>query len=222
MTWERCNGGLRRSLMEGDGFANEVDELVLGRGDHDLLAGQSHVCGYYVVSGELTLDGRTVGPDTLLWIVAGRSLPAEAKTTVHVVRIVTGVALVDDDASYQLFVEPELPWSRPPADGMTASRHMVRAEDWGVKIQTCIYTRAFKHAWHSHAHAHGIYVLEGVVRNDFESGQDAFFGPGEFALTPAGQEVLHEPASPEVPVRYLFVGDGPFDFIVDGKDLYNQ
>lgn len=45
---------------------------------------------------------------------------------------------------------------------------------------------------------------------------------GEFALTPAHAEVLHEPAPGDGSVRYLFVGDGPFDFIVDGVDLYNK
>lgn len=45
---------------------------------------------------------------------------------------------------------------------------------------------------------------------------------GEFALTPAHAEVLHEPALGDGSVRYLFVGDGPFDFIVDGVDLYNK
>lgn len=105
---------------------------------------------------------------------------------------------------------------------MTASRHMVRAEDWGVKIQTCIYTRGFRHMRHSHAFAHGIYVLEGVLRNDVAPGQNSFYGPGEFALTPAHAEVLHQPAPGDGSVRYLFVGDGPFDFIVDGVDLYNK
>ena len=62
----------------------------------------------------------------------------------------------------------------------------------------------------------------GLLRNDVAPGQDCFYGPGEFALTPAHAEVLHEPAPGDGSVRYLFVGDGPFDFIVDGVDLYGR
>lgn len=222
MAWELRNGAYWRPLMAGDDYQNVVEEVVFAQGEADLLTGQWCACGYYVVSGELVVGEQCVGQDTLLWITAGCSLPARITKSVHAVFIGTKRALGEGDASYQVFIEPELAWSRPLEDGMTASRHMVRAEDWGVKIQTCIYTCGFRHAWHSHAHAHGIYVLEGVLRNDFTRGQDSFYGPGEFALTPAHAEVLHEPAPGDGCVRYLFVGDGPFDFIVDGVDLYGK
>lgn len=222
MAWELCNGVYRRVLMSEREFANAVDEVVISEGELDLLAGCSTACGYYIVAGSLQVGEAVLEHDTLLWITGGSSLVAYALGNVHTVRIVTRCELAEEGPVYQVFLEPQIAWSRPLEDGMTASRHMVRAEDWGVKVQTCIYTRGFKHAWHSHAHAHGIFVLEGVLRNDFAPGQDSFFGPGEFALTRPHQEVLHEPAPGPGSVRYLFIGDGPFDFIVDGKDLYRS
>lgn len=219
MAWTWRDGAYRRMLMGGKEFENTVEELVLPAGDIDLLANCDCVSGYYVVAGKLQVDDRVLRNDALIWIEGGSSCEARALDNVHAVRIVTSRPLAEE-RQCQVIVESEVAWSRPLEDGMTASRHMIRAEDWGVKVQTCIYTRGFRHMWHSHAHAHLIFVLEGMLRNDFEPGQDSFYGPGECALTPAGQEVLHEPAPGPGSVRYLFVGDGPFDFIVDGKDLY--
>lgn len=76
MAWELRDGAYRRPLMVGDEFQNVVEEVVFAQGAADLLSGQRCVCGYYVVSGELVVGERSLGPDTLLWIMAGSSLSA--------------------------------------------------------------------------------------------------------------------------------------------------
>ena len=72
MAWELRDGAYWRPLMTGDEFNNVVEEVVFAQGAADLLAGQRFVCGYYVVSGELVVGERCIGPNTLLWIAAQR------------------------------------------------------------------------------------------------------------------------------------------------------
>ena len=218
--WEKKEDMWSRVLMDPGNYHVCVEERVLCGQTVDLLKGTDRVCGYYIVQGTLLFDGRIFEKDTFLWFTAGDACEAKTVGQPLVIFIGSERKRVMGEPVFQQFDEEKIPWSRPLSDGMTASRHMIRAEDWGVKIQTCIYTKDFHHERHSHSAAHGFYVLEGLLYWQTGDGEPKIFGPGGFVVSGTDIEMLHEVALGCPYCRYLFIGDGPFDFIVNGVNTY--
>ncbi|MBO6047632.1 MAG: hypothetical protein J6P61_07830 [Erysipelotrichaceae bacterium] len=219
--WQIKNNCYSRTLMGKDEYNVCVEEQVWNTGHHDLLEDKTCICGYYIIDGSLSLYDQHFHKDMLIWIDGGQVFNVLFENSAHVLYIETMKPLLET-FSYQLFDDHELTWSRPLADGMTASKHMIKAEDYGVKIQNCIYTKDFEHAWHTHTAAHGFYVLEGMLQYDFEDGRKGIYGPGEFVASKPGENILHVQAPESSYCKYIFIGDGPFDFIVDGVNLYGR
>ena len=219
--WERQNETWCRVLMDPGICHVGVRELVLTDENYDLLEKKAHICGYYIVSGALTCQDMKLGKDTMIWFTGGNRFPVKTQEAPRVILIETEQPLKTQDPVFQVFEEERIPWSRDLKEGITASRHMIRPEEFGVKVQTCIYTRNFRHERHSHSTAHGFYVLEGMLAYQTGDRERQILGPGEFAMSLAGEQMLHEPARGSW-CRYLFIGDGLFDFLVDGVDQYNK
>ncbi len=218
--WARKNDVWSRVLMDPGTFHVRVEERVLCGQTVDLLKETDCACGYYIVRGTLLFEGERFEKDTFLWFTAGDACAVETEGQPVVIFIGSTRKRAAGKTVFQRFDEQKIPWSRPLTDGMTANRHMIRAEEWGVKIQTCIYTKGFHHERHSHSAAHGFYVLEGMLYWQTGVEEAQIFGPGEFAVSGTDTEMLHEVADGCPYCRYLFIGDGPFDFIVNGVDIY--
>lgn len=219
--WTYKNNHYYRTLMKAGEYNCNAEEQVYNPGVSDLLKNVEHVIGYYIIDGTMTIYDQTFQKDTLLWITGGKSLSMITAENLHVIAIETQMAL-KEETNYTSYHDADLAWSHPLADQMTASRHMIRPEDYGVKIQTCIYTKDFIHQWHTHTCAHGFYVLSGMLEYDFDDGQKHIYGPGEFAVSKPGDKILHVEAPHAVYCKYLFIGDGPFDFIVNGENIYGK
>lgn len=219
--WTYKNNHYYKTLMGFDQYNCNVEEQVWNAGASDLLKDVHHVIGYYIIDGTIHLYDESYGKDTLLWITGGHAFNILSSDNVHVIAIETKVSLKEETA-YESFKDSQIAWTKPLCDGMTASRHMIKAEDYGVKIQTCIYTKDFVHQWHTHTAAHGFYVLSGMLEYDFDDGRKGIYGPGEFALSKPGDVILHVEAPHSAFCKYLFIGDGPFDFIVNGENQYGK
>jgi len=211
-----------KSLMTKDDYRAGVEDQVWNIGTYDLLKDKEYACGYYIVDGTLHLYDQTFKKDTFIWLSSGHHFTVSSVSAAHLIYIESMVPLKDDSLHYEVFEDDALTWSTPLTDGMTSSKHMIKPEDYGVKIQNCIYTKDFVHEWHTHTAAHGFYVLEGMLQYDFDDGRKGLYGPGEFIASKPGEEILHVQAPHASYCKYLFIGDGPFDFIVNGVDLYHH
>lgn len=95
---------------------------------------------------------------------------------------------------------------------------MIKAEDYGVKFQTGIYIRDCDIAWHTHSIAHGFYVLDGILKVSYKNHFECY-RLGEFVVTEANESITHHQVEGEDYVRYVFIANGIFDFIVNGVNL---
>ena len=220
--WTKHDQYYSKTLMSKTEYNIQVEEQVWNSGIIDLLKDQKYICGYYIVSGELTIYDITYHKDTLIWFTGGTSFNINSKDNAHLIYMETNRELTDQKLAYKAYIDQDLSWAKPIGDEMTSSKHMITAEEYGVKIQTGIYTKDFDHAWHTHSAAHGFYVLNGMLKFDFENGNKGIYGPGEFIASSPGEQVLHLQAEGSSYCKYLFIGDGPFDFIVNGINLYKK
>lgn len=220
--WLKADNYYRRVLMSQDEYQIHVEERVYATGLIDLLEGERQVCGTFLLDDELTYYDQTYPRYTLLWFDHGTHFKVLFQHSCKVLFLKTKKERSSGPLKLRVFDDARLTWSRPIEEEMTASKHMITPEEDGVKIQTCIYTRGFTHAWHTHTAAHGFYVLEGMLEYDFKEGEPRYYGPGEFVASKPGDQILHVQAPDASYCKYLFIGDGPFDFIVDGVNLYGQ
>ena len=220
--WLKETDYYRRVLMDQSEYKIHVEERVYNTGLIDLLKGQTHVCGIFLLEGDIHYYDQTYRRYSLLWIDQGTNLIVNVDHSFKILFMETEMPLKEGALHLQVFDDDALSWSRPLEEGVTASKHMVKPEDYGVKIQTCIYTHNFVHEWHTHTAAHGFYVLEGMLEYDFEGEGVSYYGPGEFVASKPGDEIMHVQAPDASYCKYLFIGDGPFDFIVNGVNLYGQ
>lgn len=74
----------------------------------------------------------------------------------------------------------------------------------GLTVIMLRYAAGFTNIWHTHPHAHGIYVLDGVL-----STHEGEFGPGNFVWFPEGGWMEHG-ATAANDCTFLFITDKPF------------
>jgi len=74
----------------------------------------------------------------------------------------------------------------------------------GLTVIMLRYAAGFTNTWHTHPHAHGIYVLDGVL-----STHEGEFGPGNFVWFPEGGWMEHG-ATAANDCTFLFITDKPF------------
>jgi quercetin dioxygenase-like cupin family protein len=84
-------------------------------------------------------------------------------------------------------------------------KKLKRDAETGMTILLVRYAAGVVNTWHTHTCAHGMYVLEGILRT-----HEGRHGPGSFVWFPAGLEMEHG-ATAEADVTVLFVTNRSFD-----------
>ncbi len=110
-----------------------------------------------------------------------------------------------------------LPWQVRRIDELDADiavKPLVEDPDTGTSVMKLKYFAGFTNTWHTHNCAHGMYVLDGVLKTSAGT-----FGPGEFVWFPEGQ-VMEHGATQDNDVTVLFITNKPLDITyVSGDDV---
>jgi quercetin dioxygenase-like cupin family protein len=83
-------------------------------------------------------------------------------------------------------------------DGDLAAKPLIEDPDTGMSVMKMKYFAGFTNEWHTHNCAHGMYVLDGILKTHAGS-----FGPGSFVWFPEGSEMEHG-ATQDNDVTFLF------------------
>ncbi len=101
-----------------------------------------------------------------------------------------------------------LDWEERPNDKIGRSlyrKELVTDPDTGMIVRLVRYPAGVINPLHTHPCAHGMYVLEGILRT-----HDGDYGPGHFVWFPEGS-VMEHGATAEDDVVVLFVTNKPFE-----------
>ena len=101
-----------------------------------------------------------------------------------------------------------MPWGVLHIDQLDVDlpvKALVDDPDTGMNVLKVKYVAGFTNTWHRHNCAHGMYVLDGILRT--HAGD---YGPGSFVWFPEGMLMEHG-ATPENDVTILFITNKPFD-----------
>jgi quercetin dioxygenase-like cupin family protein len=90
-------------------------------------------------------------------------------------------------------------------DGDLAAKPLITDPDTGMSVMKMTYFAGFTNQWHTHNCAHGMYVLDGILKTHAGS-----FGPGSFVWFPEGMEMEHG-ATQDNDVTFLFIANKPLD-----------
>jgi quercetin dioxygenase-like cupin family protein len=121
-----------------------------------------------------------------------------------------GRIAMDEQVSGQLqsFDSNTMPWGELYIDQLKVGvplKAFVEDPDTGMSVQMIRYEAGFTNPWHRHNCAHGIYVLDGMLKTHAGT-----FGPGSFLWFPEGMMMEHG-ATEERDVVTLFITNKPFD-----------
>jgi quercetin dioxygenase-like cupin family protein len=93
-----------------------------------------------------------------------------------------------------------------PKNGMSSYMKTLHQDaETGVRVSLNFYPKGFVTKWHTHPCAHGMYVLEGILKT-----HEGVYGPGSFVWFPEGSTAEHG-ATAETDVLTLFITNKPFD-----------
>ena len=111
------------------------------------------------------------------------------------------LSVISTDANATEWVE------RPnPKNGMSSFMKVLHEDgETGVRVSLNFYPRGFVTRWHTHPCAHGMYVLEGILKT-----HEGVYGPGSFVWFPEGITAEHG-ATAETDVLTMFITNKPFD-----------
>jgi quercetin dioxygenase-like cupin family protein len=84
-------------------------------------------------------------------------------------------------------------------------KELISDPDTGMSVLKITYKAGFTNVWHRHNCAHGMYVLDGILKTHAGS-----FGPGSFVWFPEGMLMEHG-ATQDNDVTLLFITNKPFD-----------
>ncbi|WP_032392161.1 cupin domain-containing protein [Rhodococcoides fascians] len=76
--------------------------------------------------------------------------------------------------------------------------------DTGMQVMLLRYAAGFTNTWHTHPCAHGMYVLDGILKT-----HEGEYGPGNWVWFPEGGWMEHG-ATEDNDVTFLFVTNKPF------------
>ena len=112
-----------------------------------------------------------------------------------------------------------LPWSAfpiPQIDAEISIKPVFDDPDTGMQVMMLRYPAGFTNVWHTHPCAHGMYVLDGVLKT-----HEGEYGPGSFVWFSEGGWMEHG-ATADVDVTCLFVTNKPFAicYEVDAEHCY--
>ncbi len=102
--------------------------------------------------------------------------------------------------------------SLPEVDYKLPVKHLHEDSATGMSILKMKYDAGFVNPWHTHNCAHGMYVLDGILRTS-----KGDFGPGEFVWFPEVERMFHG-ATEDNDVCFLFVTNKPFDIEYEGDN----
>ena len=91
------------------------------------------------------------------------------------------------------------------ADAKLYDKHLVSEGKTGMIVNLSKYPAGYVTTWHTHPHAHGMYVVEGKLYTNL-----GIVEPGNFVWFPEG-EVMEHGATAEEPCTVLFITDAPFE-----------
>lgn len=108
-----------------------------------------------------------------------------------------------------------MPWETflvPQTGAELPSKTLYSDPDTGMQVMLLRYAAGFTNTWHTHPHAHGMYVLDGVLNT--HQGQ---YGPGSFVWFPEGGWMEHG-ATADNDVTFLFITNKPFAIVYASED----
>jgi len=108
-----------------------------------------------------------------------------------------------------------MPWGALHVDQLDIDipvKELINDPDTGMSVLKIKYVAGFTNPWHRHNCAHGMYVLDGVLKTHAGS-----FGPGSFVWFPEGMRMEHG-ATQDNDVTLLFITNKPFDILYDFED----
>jgi quercetin dioxygenase-like cupin family protein len=117
----------------------------------------------------------------------------------------TGEAAIGE---LQSFDSNTMPWGELYIEQLKVGipiKEFISDADTGMSVQKIRYEAGFTNVWHRHNCAHGIYVLDGILKTHAGS-----FGPGNFVWFPEGMLMEHG-ATEDNDVTVLFITNKPFD-----------
>lgn len=112
-----------------------------------------------------------------------------------------------------------MPWGELYIDQLQVGipvKAFVSDPDTGMSVQKIRYAAGFTNVWHRHNCAHGIYVLDGILKTHAGS-----YGPGSFLWFPEGMWMEHG-ATDDNDVTVLFITNKPFDIHYRFEDEQEQ
>jgi quercetin dioxygenase-like cupin family protein len=115
----------------------------------------------------------------------------------------------------QSFDSNNMPWEEVYVEQLKVSisvKEFIEDPETGVSVRKIRYTAGFTNPWHTHPCAHGIYVLDGVLRTHAGT-----FGPGSFIWFPEGTLMEHG-ATEDNDVTILFITNKAFEIHYASED----
>ena len=100
-----------------------------------------------------------------------------------------------------------LPWEMfvvPQTGAELPSKQLFADPDTGMQVMLLRYAAGFTNQWHTHPHAHGMYVLDGVLNT-----HQGEYGTGSFVWFREGGWMEHG-ATQDNDVTFLFITNKPF------------
>ena len=101
-----------------------------------------------------------------------------------------------------------MPWGELYIDQLKVGipvKELISDPDTGMSVLKITYKAGFINVWHHHNCAHGMYVLDGILKTHAGS-----LGPGSFVWFPEGALMEHG-ATQDNDVTLLFITNKPFD-----------
>jgi quercetin dioxygenase-like cupin family protein len=115
----------------------------------------------------------------------------------------------------QSFDSTGMPWAEVHIEQLKLDipiKAFISDPDTGMSVQMVRYPAGFTNPWHRHNCAHGIFVLEGVLKTHAGT-----FGPGNFVWFPEGMLMEHG-ATEDGDMTMLFITNKPFDMHYAAED----
>jgi quercetin dioxygenase-like cupin family protein len=112
------------------------------------------------------------------------------------------------NSDIQSFDSNDMPWEESYVEQLKMSipvKEFIEDPETGVSVRKIRYAAGFTNPWHTHPCAHGIYVLDGLLKTHAGT-----FGPGSFIWFPEGMSMEHG-ATSDNDVTILFITNKEFD-----------
>ena len=91
-------------------------------------------------------------------------------------------------------------------------KRLVNDSKTGMQVNISKYPAGYMTTWHTHSHAHGMYVIEGRLKTNL-----GIVEPGNFVWFPEG-EVMEHGATDEEDCTVVFITNAPFQITYREED----